>query len=85
MPRPKFAIHDMTVEEVETRITEMKLELFNLRFRNSMRQLDDPLTIRFLKRDVARFETALSEHRKGIRRLPGEADSGTSKSSSKEK
>jgi large subunit ribosomal protein L29 len=83
MPRPKLAIHDMTVEEVESRIAEMKLELFNLRFRNSMRQLDDPLTIRYLKRDVARFETALSEHKKGIHRLPGEAEASTGKSKEK--
>ena len=83
MPRPKIAIHDMTVEEVETRITELKQELFNLRFRNSMRQLDNPLTIRYVKRDVARLETALSEHRKGIHRLPGEAEA--SAAASKEK
>ncbi|HET9233596.1 MAG TPA: 50S ribosomal protein L29, partial [Candidatus Eisenbacteria bacterium] len=49
-------------------------EIFNLRFRNAMRQLDNPLRIRFLRRDVARYTTALAEHRQGIRFLAtGEA------------
>jgi large subunit ribosomal protein L29 len=72
MPREKPMIHDMSVGEVKQRIEEVKQELFNLRFRNSMRQLDNPLEIRYLRRDLARFKTALSEHRTGIHVLPGE-------------
>jgi len=66
-------IHDMSVGEVQQRVEEIKQELFNLRFRNSMRQLDNPLEIRYLRRDLARFNTALSEHRNGIYVLPGES------------
>jgi len=71
MPREKMMIKDMTVGEVEQRIEEMKKELFNLRFRNSMRQLDNPLTIRYLRRDLARLKTALSAHKNGTQTLPG--------------
>lgn len=79
MPREKLMIGDMTVGEVEQRVEEIKKELFNLKFRNSMRQLDNPLDIRFKRRDLARLETALSEHKKGIRRLLGEgADTSAS-------
>ena len=71
MPRQEFSFNDMTVEEVQDKVDELKAELFHLRFRNAMRQLDDPLTIRHTRRDLARCMTALSEHRKGIHRLAG--------------
>jgi large subunit ribosomal protein L29 len=73
MPREKVKIHDMTVLEVEDKIRDMKKEIFGLRFRNAMRQLQNPLEIRYMKRDLARLESALSEHRCGIRPLVGES------------
>ena len=69
MAKEKQNIQELTVPEVEDRIREMKKELFTLRFRNAMRQLDNPLRIRFLRRDVARYVTALAEHQQGIRFL----------------
>jgi large subunit ribosomal protein L29 len=75
MAKNKTVVRDMTIGEVEQRVEDIKKELFNLKFRNSMRQLDNPLQIRYLRRDLARLETALSEHRKGIHPLPGEGGS----------
>jgi len=69
VPKEKQNIQELTVPEVEEKIQEMKKEVFNLRFRNAMRQLDNPLRIRFLRRDIARYTTALAEHRQGIRFL----------------
>ena len=78
MPRVKIMVHDMTVSEIELRIEEMKKEIFSLRFRNAMRQLDNPLQIRYLRRDLARLKTALAEHKHGIHVLPSEvAGSGS--------
>ena len=45
MPRPRIQINEMTAVEVETKMDELKKELFNLRFRNAMRQLDNPVQI----------------------------------------
>ena len=70
MPRSKINVTEMTLGEVEDRAEEIRKELFNLRFRNAMRQLDNPLEIRYLRRDLARLHTALSEHRLGIHPLP---------------
>ena len=39
----------------------MSEELFNLRFRNSMKQLDDPLQIREVRKAMARLKTILGE------------------------
>ena len=64
-------IRDMNEEEILVKIKELTEELFNLRFRNSMRQLQNPVSIREKRRDVARLRTILTEHRKGIRKLAG--------------
>ena len=69
MAKEKLNIQELTVPEVEDKIREMKKEVFTLRFRNAMRQLDNPMRIRFLKRDIARYTTALAEHHQGIRFL----------------
>jgi ribosomal protein L29 len=86
MAKEKANIQELTVPEVEDKIREMKKEIFTLRFRNAMRQLDNPLRIRFLKRDVARYTTALAEHRQGIRSLAtGEDMSQTAEAPAKPK
>ena len=64
-------IRDLTVGEIDQKIRELHEEIFNLRFRNSMRQLQNPLLIRERKRDIARLRTVLTEHRMGIRKLSG--------------
>ena len=64
-------IRDMTEDEIENRIREVHEEIFNLRFRNAMRQLQNPVLIRERRRDIARLNTILTEHRTGIRRLAG--------------
>lgn len=67
-------IRQMTPEEIQQHIRDLTEELFNLRFQRVTRQLDDPLRIRRIRRDIARLKTILHEHEKGIRRLASEAD-----------
>ncbi len=67
-------IRDMTEDEVQHRIGELHEELFNLRFRNGMRQLQNPLLIRERRRDIARLHTILAEHRTGVRKLSGHGE-----------
>jgi large subunit ribosomal protein L29 len=62
-------IREMTEDDITTKIKELKEEMFHLRFRNTMRQLQNPLLLREKRRDVARLETILHEHRTGIRPL----------------
>ena len=69
-------IREMTEDDIIVKIRDLKEELFHLRFRNTMRQLQNPLLLREKRRDVARLETILNEHLKGIRALiagPGTA------------
>ena len=62
-------LRELTEDELRQKIKDLHEEIFNLRFRNSVKQLDNPLKIREAGRDLARMETLLVEHRKGIRRL----------------
>jgi large subunit ribosomal protein L29 len=62
MPHVKAsAAREMSVDEIRLRISELREELFNLRFRNSMKQLDNPLKIREGRREMARLMTVLNE------------------------
>lgn len=62
MPHTKAqAMREMTVEELQARVAEIREELFNLRFKNTMKQLDNPLKIRESRREMARLLTVLEE------------------------
>ena len=54
-------MRDQTPDEIRMRIAELREELFNLRFRNSMKQLDNALKIREGRREIARLLTVLGE------------------------
>jgi len=62
-------VREMSAEEVRLKISDLREEMFNLRFRNSMRQLDNPLKLREARRDLARLLTILKEHDMGLRTL----------------
>ena len=65
MPVTKAAaMRDMNEDEIQTRISELREELFNLRFRNAMKQLDNPLKIRAGRREMARLLTVLNERQR---------------------
>ncbi len=65
------AIRQMTADEARAKLADLREEAFNLRFRNAMRQLDNPLRIRAVRRAIARLETLLREHEAGTRTLAG--------------
>ena len=54
-------IRDMSVEELNTKLGDLKTEFFNLRFQKATGQLGNPLSIREVKRDIARVKTVLRE------------------------
>ncbi|MCL1790139.1 MAG: 50S ribosomal protein L29 [Peptococcaceae bacterium] len=54
-------LRDMTDEEVTKQIDQLKTELFNLRFQLATNQLDNPMRIREVRKDIARGKTILRE------------------------
>lgn len=55
------ALREMTVEELALKIIELKEELFNLRFQLATGQLENPVRLRHVRRDIARCKTILNE------------------------
>ena len=54
-------IRDMTDGDIRARINELEEERFRLKFRGATENLENPLRLRFLRRDVARLKTVLHE------------------------
>ena len=52
---------EMSVSELTQKESELKTELFNLRFQLATGQLQNPMTIKSTKRDIARVKTILRE------------------------
>ena len=51
----------LTDPELETKLSELKAELFNLRFQLAVNQLDNPTRISSVKKDIARIKTIQRE------------------------
>jgi large subunit ribosomal protein L29 len=59
-------IRNLSTVEIETQVNELKDELFNLRFQLATGQLDNPMRIREVRKDIARAKTILRERELGI-------------------
>ncbi len=62
------AIREMSADDMNTRVAELREEMFNLQFRNTMKQLDNPLKIRESRREMARILTVLKEKERAAAR-----------------
>ena len=54
-------VKEMTQQELDRRLTELKGELFNLRFQLATGQLENPMRIREIRRSIARVKTVARE------------------------
>ena len=54
-------LREMTPEELQKKLQELKKELFNLRFQHAINQLENPHQMTEVKRDIARVMTVLNE------------------------
>jgi len=54
-------IRDLTDEELQERLAELKEEQFRLRFRSATMELENPKLINQVRRDIARMNTILRE------------------------
>ncbi|TJX14097.1 50S ribosomal protein L29 [Tissierella creatinini] len=54
-------VRQMSEKELNTQLTELKAELFNLRFQLATGQLDNPLRIKTIRKDIARVKTIVRE------------------------
>ena len=54
-------LRQMTDVELNKQLKDLKAELFNLRFQHAINQLDNPIRIEAVKKDIARVMTVLAE------------------------
>jgi large subunit ribosomal protein L29 len=54
-------LREMTVEELSEKEKELRRELFNLRFQQATGEIQNPMRIRTVKRDIARILTIKTE------------------------
>jgi large subunit ribosomal protein L29 len=54
-------MRDLSKEELAAKAAELKKELFNLRFQQAMGQIENPMRIRTLRKDIAKTKTILRE------------------------
>ena len=54
-------IRDMNLDEMHTKVSDLREELFNLRFQHEIGQLENPQRMKQTKRDIARIETIIKE------------------------
>lgn len=53
-------VREMTVDELNKKLEDLKAELFNLRFQHAVNQLENTARIGEVKKDIARVKTVLS-------------------------
>ena len=54
-------IRDMTAQELENKLVDLKKELFALRFQHTVNQLDNPARLKAVKKEIARMKTIIRE------------------------
>ena len=54
-------LRELSAKELNEKLTELKAELFHLRFQHAINQLENPARIKAVKHDIARIHTVLKE------------------------
>lgn len=59
-------IKDMTVDELNSKLAELKQELFNLLFQHAVNQLENPKRLQAVKKDIARVKTFIRKQESNV-------------------
>ena len=54
-------IRNLSVQELNEKLSDLKSELFNLRFQHAINQLETPMRLGAVKKDIARVKTIIRE------------------------
>ena len=68
----KSELTEMTVSELETKLQDDYESLQNFRFQKALQQLENPVQIKRVKKDIAQVKTLLKEYELGIRTEGGD-------------
>ncbi len=54
-------IRNLSIEDLKNKLKDFKSELFNLRFQLAVNQLENPMRIKAVRKDIARVQTVIRE------------------------
>ncbi len=54
-------LRDLSGEELQSKAADLKKEIFNLRVQQAMGQIENPMRLRILRKDIAKTKTVLRE------------------------
>ena len=55
-------IRELSPAELNAKLSDLKTDLFNLRFQHAVNQLDNPMRLKVVKKDIARLKTIIREN-----------------------
>jgi len=55
-------IRELSVDELNAKLKELKTELFNLRFQHAINQLENPMRLKAVKKEIAVIKTIIREN-----------------------
>lgn len=54
-------MRELSAAELDQKLVDLKAELFNLRFQHAINQLENPMRLRDVKKDIARVQTLIRQ------------------------
>lgn len=60
-------IRELSIDELNAKLMDLKKDLFNLRLQHAINQLDNPIKIAEVKRDIAKIKTIIRERELAVR------------------
>ena len=58
---------ELSINELKSRFIDVQKELEELKFQKALQQLENPLQLRYLRKEIAQIKTVLNEFELGIR------------------
>ena len=58
---------ELSIDELKSRLIDVQQELEELKFQKALKQLENPLQLRYLRKEIAQIKTVLNEFELGIR------------------
>ena len=55
-------LRELSAAELDQKLVDLKSELFNLRFQHAINQLDNPMRLNAVKKDIARVKTLIRQN-----------------------
>lgn len=62
--RQRDDLRELTLEELTSKLVELREERLKLRFRSATESIENPMRFRTLRRDIARIETIMGDKRR---------------------